>query len=123
MIPLSAVEARAAEIVGADVVRHGSAGRGLERRLPRLTRVPHAAALPSGLAALPAALRGLGIGPGAEVVLSPLTGAVTVNAVLAVAATARFADVTAADYCVDPAAVAAAIGPRTQALLPVHLYG
>ncbi|WP_191892507.1 DegT/DnrJ/EryC1/StrS family aminotransferase, partial [Streptomyces griseoaurantiacus] len=47
----------------------------------------------------------------------------TLNAILEAGATARFADIREDDFCVDPDAVAAAIGPRTKVLTPVHLYG
>ncbi len=124
MIPISAVDVRDAETLVTELLRvPGPMVRRLEAGFAELTGVPHAIAVPSGTAALLATLRALDIGQGDEVVTSPLTVAATLDAILAAGATVRFADVTAADYCLDPAAVAAAIGPRTRALLPVHLYG
>jgi dTDP-4-amino-4,6-dideoxygalactose transaminase len=79
-------------------------------------------AVNNGTTALEAAFEVMGIGPGDEVITTPLTFAATVNAALRTGATVRFADVTA-DYTVDPAAVAALINSRTAALVPVHLYG
>jgi dTDP-4-amino-4,6-dideoxygalactose transaminase len=128
MIPISGADVRDAAPVVVEVCRSGpllpgSAVARLEAGFAELTGAPHAVAVPSGTAALVAALRALDIGPGDEVVTSPFTSVATLSAILAAGATARFADVSAADCCVDPAAVAAAIGPRTRALLPVHLYG
>ena len=82
----------------------------------------HAVAVSNGTASLEVALEALGIGPGDEVITSPLTFAATLNAILRSGATARFADVTS-DFTIDPRSVASLVGPRTAALLPVHLYG
>ena len=65
----------------------------------------------------------LGIGPGAEVLVPAMTFVATVEAVTQVGATPVPVDVSERDYCLDPDAAAAAVGPRTRALLPVHLYG
>jgi dTDP-4-amino-4,6-dideoxygalactose transaminase len=65
----------------------------------------------------------LDLRPGDEVITSPFTFVATLNAILEAGATARFADIRPDDFCVDPQAVAAAIGPRTRVLMPVHLYG
>jgi perosamine synthetase len=83
----------------------------------------YAVAVDSGSAALVLALQALGVGPGDEVVTTPFTFVATLNAILQVGATARFADITPADFNLDVAAVEAAITARTAALLPVHLYG
>jgi dTDP-4-amino-4,6-dideoxygalactose transaminase len=77
----------------------------------------------SGTAALALALRALGVGPGDEVVTVPNTYVATVFAVTYVGATPVFVDVDAATANMDPARVAAAVGPRTRAILPVHMYG
>jgi len=77
----------------------------------------------SGLDALRLALLACGIGPGDEVIVPALTFVATVEAVTQAGATPVLADVSEEDYCLDPDGVAAAIGERTRALLPVHLYG
>lgn len=77
----------------------------------------------SGLDAIRFALSAAGVGPGDEVIVPANTFVATFEAVSQVGATPVPVDVTVADYNVDPDAVEAAIGPRTRALLPVHLYG
>ncbi len=82
----------------------------------------HAVALANGTVALDAALAVLDIGPGQEVITSPFTFAATINAILRSGASVRFADIRD-DFTIDPASVAALIGPATTAIMPVHLYG
>ncbi len=77
----------------------------------------------SGTAALHLALAALGIGPGDEVITSPMTWVSTANVILHVGATPVFADIEATTLNLDPAAVAAAVGPRTRCILPVHFGG
>jgi dTDP-4-amino-4,6-dideoxygalactose transaminase len=69
------------------------------------------------------ALRALDVGPGDEVITTPMTFAATANAILHLGATPRFVEVEAATGLIDPAAVRAAVGPKTVGILPVHLYG
>jgi dTDP-4-amino-4,6-dideoxygalactose transaminase len=84
---------------------------------------PHAAGVGTGTDALALILRGLGIGRGDEVVTTPLSAAYTALAVMMAGARPVFADIDPRRLTIDPAAVEAAIGPRTAAILPVHLYG
>ncbi len=83
----------------------------------------HAVAVSSATAGLHLALLAAGIGPGDEVVTTPLTWAATGNMILAVGATPVFVDVDPGTLQIDPEAVARAIGPRTRAILPVHFAG
>lgn len=110
------------------VLRSGRLSQGpvvaaLEEEFARLAGTRHAVAVNNGTTALIAALRGIGIGPGDEVVVPDFTFVATSNAVLATGADVRLVDVRADDFCVDPEAVAAAMGPRTAAVMPVHLFG
>jgi perosamine synthetase len=85
--------------------------------------VEHAIAVSNGTAALHVALVALGIGPGDEVIVPALTFVATANAVAYTGATPVFADSEAVTWNVDPDGVTAAIGPRTKAIVAVHLYG
>jgi dTDP-4-amino-4,6-dideoxygalactose transaminase len=69
------------------------------------------------------ALRALDVGPGDEVITTPMTFAATANAILHLGAIPRFVDVEPATGLIDPEAVRAAVGPRTVGILPVNLYG
>jgi dTDP-4-amino-4,6-dideoxygalactose transaminase len=82
----------------------------------------HAVAVSNGTSALVAALLAHGIGPGHEVITTPLTFVATLNAILSVGAVPVFVDV-GDDFNLDPALLGEAIGDRTRAVLPVHLYG
>jgi dTDP-4-amino-4,6-dideoxygalactose transaminase len=69
------------------------------------------------------ALRSFDVGPGDEVITTPMTFAATANAILHLGATPVLVDVEPSTGLIDPAAVAAAVGPRTKGIMPVHLYG
>ena len=83
----------------------------------------HAVGLSSGTEALALALRALEIGPGDEVIVPANSFIATAEAVTLVGAMPRFVDVDPATALVTAAQVAPAIGPRTRAVIPVHLYG
>lgn len=85
--------------------------------------VPHAIGTNSGTAALEVALRALRIGPGDEVITAPNSDIATTAAIHMVGAKAVWVDVEPDTLNMDPAAAAAAVTPRTKALLPVDLYG
>jgi perosamine synthetase len=85
--------------------------------------VPYAIPMSSCTAALHLSLLSLGVGPGDEVIVPDLTWVATANAVAYTGATPVFADVQEDSWCLDPAAFEAAIGPRTKAVMPVHMYG
>ncbi len=111
-----------------DVLRGGAYVNGprvarFEREFAAYAGVEHAVGLNSGTDALYLALRALDIGPGDEVVTTPFTFAATSETIGATGATPVFADIDAATFNIDAAAVAAAITSRTRAIVPVHLYG
>ena len=84
---------------------------------------PYAVALNSCTAALHLSLLASGVGPGDEVITTPLTFCATVNAILHTGATPVLADVDPVTLNIDPRAVQAVVTPRTKALLPVHFAG
>jgi dTDP-4-amino-4,6-dideoxygalactose transaminase len=87
------------------------------------TQSPHAVGVGTGTDALAIALRSMGIGPGDEVITSPLSAAYTALAIMMVGARPVFADIDAGRLTLDPDAIAAAVTERTAAVMPVHLYG
>ena len=95
----------------------------LERRVAELTGAKRAVALSSGTAALHLSLAGLGVGPGDEVITSPITWPATGNVVVHLGARPVFVDVRESDLNIDPALAVEAVTPRTKALLPVDLAG
>jgi dTDP-4-amino-4,6-dideoxygalactose transaminase len=86
------------------------------------TSAAYSLAVNSCTAGLHLALAALGIGPGDEVITTPLTFCATVNVILETGATPVLADI-GSDLNIDPLAVSQAITPRTRAILPVHLAG
>lgn len=83
----------------------------------------HAVGVGTGTDAIAIALRALGIGPGDEVITTPLSAAYSALAIMMAGATPVFADIDPARLTLDPQAAAAAVTARTAAILPVHLYG
>lgn len=84
---------------------------------------PYAASVCNGTAALHLALAALGLGPGDEVIVPSLTYIASVNAIHYVGATPVFAESLIDTWQMDPADVERRIGPRTRAVMAVHLYG
>ena len=83
----------------------------------------HAISVGNGTDALALTLRAMGIGPGDEVITAPMSAAFSALAILMAGATPVFADIDPDRLTLDPGAVAAAVTSRTQAIMPVHLYG
>jgi dTDP-4-amino-4,6-dideoxygalactose transaminase len=112
----------------ADTIRSGWLTSGprtaeLERRFAEYVGAKHVLALSSGTAALHLSLLALGVGPGDEVITTPITWPATANVIVHAGARPVFADVCEGDLNIDPDDVASLVGPRTKALLPVHLAG
>jgi perosamine synthetase len=112
----------------ADVLRSGRLSLGprveeFEHRFAARVGAPLASAVSSGTAGLHLALRAVGVGEADEVVTSPFSFVASANAVLYERARPVFADIDPVTLNLDPEAAAAAVGPRTTALLPVHIFG
>jgi len=80
-------------------------------------------AVNSGTSGSHLGLLAAGVGRGDEVIVPSFTFAATANSVALTGATPIFVDIEAETFCLDPAAVEAAITPRTKGIMPVHLYG
>ncbi len=129
MIPLArpvlGAEEEAAVI---EVLRSGQLSLGprlsaFEEAFAQRLGVAHACAVSSGTAGLHLALRAVGVEEGDEVVTSPFSFVASANAVLYQRARPVFADIDPVTLNLSPDAARAAVGPRTRALLPVHIFG
>jgi aminotransferase EvaB len=101
----------------------GDSVHAFELELAAYCGAPHGVGVNSGTDALMLALRALGAGPGDEVITTANTAIPTVSAIVSAGATPRFVDVDPATYLMDPAALEAAVTPRTRCIIPVHLFG
>ena len=110
------VVARGWFVLGPEVER-------FEAAFAEATGARHAIGVGNGTDALTLILRALGIGPGDEVITTPLSAAYTALAITMAGARPVFADIDPRRFTIDPERIASAIGPRTRAILPVHLYG
>jgi len=93
-----------------------------EREFQDYVGAPYALAVNSATSAMHLALAALGIGPGDEVITTPLTFCATVNTILQVGATPVLADV-GVDGNIDPVSISEKVTSRTRAVMPVHLAG
>jgi len=94
-----------------------------EQEFAAASGASHAIGVGTGTDAIALILRALDIGPGDEVITTPLSAAYSALAIMMAGARPVFADIDPARLTIDPERIAAAIGPRTRAILPVHLYG
>jgi perosamine synthetase len=101
----------------------GSEVTAFEAEFAAYTGAPHAVAVSSCTMALELATRILGLGPGDEVITTPLTFQATAAPLLERDVAVRFADIDDHTLCLDPAAVERAIGPRTRAVFTTHYGG
>jgi perosamine synthetase len=128
-IPLSKpyIGQREEELV-LEVLRSGRLSLGpvidrFEELLAERVGAPHAVAVTSGTAGLHLLCHGLGLGAGDEVITSPISFVATANCFIFEGATPVFADVDQSTLNLDPAALEAAITPRTRAVVAVDMYG
>ena len=113
---IMAVIERQAFIMGAEVGQ-------LEAAVAQLSHTRHAVACASGTDALLLPLKALDLKPGDEVITTPFTFFATAGAIHNAGGTAVFVDIDPATFNIDPAAVEAAITPRTRGIVAVHLFG
>src|SRR5262245_38033560 len=113
---IDAVLASGQFILGPEVER-------FEREARDLLGVRHAVGTSCGSDAIVLALLALGSEPGAEVITSPFSFFATAESIVRAGARPVFADLGASSFELDPAAVSAAITPRTRAILSVPLFG
>jgi len=111
-----------------EVLRSGQLSLGprvpaFERAFAARLGARHASAVSSGTAGLHLALRAVGVRDGDEVVTSPFSFVASANVIVYERARPVFVDIDPVTLCIDPAAAAAAVTPRTRALLPVHIFG
>src|SRR5580704_16420426 len=102
---------------------HYSYNARFETLLADYVGAAHAVSVPHCTAALHLALAALGIGPGDEVIVPDVTWIASVAPVIYVGAEPVLVDILPDTWCIDPATVEAAIGPRTKAVIGVDLYG
>ena len=119
----SAVRAAIDRVVASGWFVLGPEVEAFETEFAAASQVPHAVGVGTGTDAITLILRALDIGPGDEVITSPLSAAYSALAVMMAGARPVFADIDPERLTPDPQHVEAAITPRTRALLPVHLYG
>jgi dTDP-4-amino-4,6-dideoxygalactose transaminase len=115
--------AAVAETIGSGWLTTGPRAAELEQRLAEYLEAGHVLALSSGTAALHLSLVALGVGPGDEVVTTPITWPATANVIVHCGARPVFADVRESDLNLDPDRAREAVTARTKAILPVHLAG
>ena len=101
----------------------GSEVAGFEEEFATYCGTAECIALNSGTSALHLALLAAGVGPGDEVITVPFTFVASVAAVIYAGARPVLVDIDPPSFTMNPAAIEAAITPRTKAILPVHLYG
>ena len=134
MIPLLDLKTQYASIqteidaAVADVLRSGGfilgpEVAGLEREIAAYCGCNHGIGVASGTDALRLVMVALGIGPGDEVITSPLSFVASASMISHCGARPVFVDIDAKSYNLDPESIEPAITPRTKAILPVHLFG
>jgi perosamine synthetase len=111
------------EVAASGWITQGAKVRELEGAFARLCGTEHAVATTSGTAALHVTLAALGVGPGDEVITTPLSCIASANPILFTGARPVFGDVDPETYNLEVGGIEKCLTPRTRAILPVHLFG
>ena len=111
------------EVLRGDILTTGEYVIRFEKLFSELLHCKHTLAVNSCTGGLHLSLMGLGIGPGDEVITTPMTFIATATSILEAGAKPVFVDVEPDTGNLDASLVEAAITPRTKAIMPVHLYG
>ena len=111
------------KVLRSDFLTTGPKVEELEQAVKDYTGAKYAVAISNGTSALHAACYAAGIGPGDEVITTPLTFAASANCVKYCGGTPVFADVDAKTYNIDPVDIRRKITDKTKAIIPVHLAG
>ena len=119
----AAVQAAIARVVERGWFVLGPELEAFEREFAAACGASQGVGVGSGTDAIAIALRALGVGPGDEVITSPLSAAYSALAIMMTGARPVFADIDAERLTLDPRAVAACVTPTTAAIVPVHIYG
>ncbi|MCI8893939.1 MAG: UDP-4-amino-4,6-dideoxy-N-acetyl-beta-L-altrosamine transaminase [Lachnospiraceae bacterium] len=110
-------------VLRSDYLTTGPAVGAFEEKVAGYAGAKYAAAVSNGTAALHTACLAAGIGPGDEVITSPITFAASANCVLYCGGRPVFADIDPATYNLSPEEIEKKITPRTKAVIPVHFAG
>lgn len=123
--PLIGAEEREAvdRVLQSGMLAQGPEVAAFEKEFSAIVAGRHCIAVNSGTSGLHMALEAIGMDTGDEVIVPSFTFAATANSVALTGATPVFVDIDPRTFNIDPAAIEAAITPRTKAIQPVHLYG
>jgi perosamine synthetase len=111
------------EVLDSGRLALGLFGEAFEEKMATLCGTKHAVAVNSGTAALHLIVRGLGLGPGDEVITTPYSFVASSNALLYEGVTPCFVDIEPDTYALDPGRIEAALRPATRAILAVDVFG
>ncbi len=112
-----------AEVLASGTLAQGPRVASFEEAFADYLGVPEVVAVSSGTESIRLALLATGVGPNSEVIIPAFTFVATATTVMMCGATPVMVDVDEDTFCMDPAAVEAAVTRRTKAVMPVHLYG
>ena len=117
------IMAAVARVLGSGRYTLAEEVKAFETEFARYLGAGHCVGVADGTEGLILSMKALGIGPGDEVITTPFTAIPTVSAIIAAGARPVFVDIDPATYLIDLDAAARAVGERTRAVIPVHIFG